>query len=363
MDSHQRLNQILQAASVSRIVYALVMPETEQVVDNVLDGRDCEAKVGREAYHRMFREAWTQKQDAMHEEFFETWKNWASPVLQFDPQQFAFQYPTGGASEALRESIHAYAARARREGFTPRLHLFEGEYEGYAAYAAAAGIETCSHNRHDWQQAIERLTPHDQFYLSQPSAIDGMVWDAYDQFMQQLVARSPGTELMLDVTYVGCVARKFSIDASYPNIPAIFFSLSKPAGVYYHRIGGMLARDEYPGLFGNKWFKNLTSLKIGTEFMRRYSVCELPTRYRSVQVQVVEEVNQELGLTLMPADVMLLAIGQPSPTASELESFLQRGSVGEQCVRVCLTPRMAHVIDPKLNPHVAARDYERFGQS
>ncbi len=359
MDSHLQLNALLAESGVSKIVYALVMPETEHTIDAVLDGPKCGLPGGRDRFHALFREAWTQKQDAVHEEFFHTWFAWSSPIVQLDAASFPFQYPTSGASEGLREAINSYAAAAHREGFEPRLHVFDGEYEGFAVYAAAAGIEVCSHHRHDWKSELGSVAPHDQWYVSQPSAVDGMVWDDFDAFAKALYEKVPTAELMLDLSYVGCVAREFTVNANHPNIAAIFLSLSKPAGVYYHRIGGMLSKHEYQGLFGNKWFKNVASLSIGSAFMMRYGVHELPRKYQRTQAEAVERANHNLGLNLCPADVVLLGIGEPSSNPSELERFLLRGPIGEQKVRVCLTPSMAYAIDPKLNPNVSARVYER----
>ncbi len=315
---------------------------------------------GREHYHNLFREAWTQKQDIVHEAFFDAWLKWSSPVVKLSGSEYPYRYPTSGASEGLREAIHMYGARARQENFWPTIHTFEGEYEGYAAYARAAGIPLKTHRRGHWLQAIQSVRPTDQFYISQPSGIDGNVWNEFDSFAQELARKVPQAQLMLDLSYVGCVAKDYLIDASYPNIAAIFLSLSKPAGVYYHRIGGMFSRHEYLGLFGNKWFKNISSLCIGTEFMSRYAVQELPRKYLPVQQQAVQDLKSQLGLELEPADIVLLAVGQPRPQLSDLERYLLRGPDGEALVRVCLTARMAHAIDPKLNPRVVARYYEQL---
>lgn len=358
MASDSRLQQLLSRVGVSKIVYALVMPETEATIDAVLDG-SCDGR-GRDGYHHRFREAWTQKQDAAHDAFFESWFTWTARVVSIDTTLFPFRYPTAGASEGIREAIHAYGAVARRDGIQPSIHLFEGEYEGYAAYARAACIPVVYHRRSRWRDAIQRVEDRDQFYISQPSAIDGMVWDSLDAFATELHSLRPAAELMLDLSYVGCVPHPFSVNANHPNIAAVFISLSKPAGVYYHRIGGMLARNEYLGLFGNKWFKNISSLAIGTEFMRRYGVHDLPSKYAAVQQQVLEEIRSELGLPLAPSDVFLLGIGSPARDATELERFLLRGPVDEAKVRVCLTARMAHIINPSLDPKVSPRYYEQI---
>jgi hypothetical protein len=359
MDGHEELNGILTKAGVSKIVYALVMPETEATIDAVLDGEQ-HSQVGRDRFHHLFREAWTQKQDATHEEFFRRWQQWVQPVVRYSPTEFAYAYPTAGASEALRESIHAFAARARRSSECVRLHVFHGEYEGFAAYAAAAGIDVQVHRRDAWTESIAQIGQHDQFFVSQPSALDGCVWPDFQAFADRLYQVQPTAQIMLDLSYVGCVAKPFLVPAESPNIHAIFISLSKPAGMYYHRIGGMLSKSEYPGLFGNKWFKNIASLAIGTEFMTRYAVRELPSKYQAVQLQVIQEINASLSLRLQPADILLLGIGAPHSDPSPLEKFLFRGSPGAQKVRVCLTPRIAHAINPELTSSVTPRYYERL---
>ncbi|HYD17163.1 MAG TPA: hypothetical protein VEF76_01625, partial [Patescibacteria group bacterium] len=163
LSPHERLNLLLAEAGVSKTVYSYVMPETEAMLDALLDQ-------DRAGLHDIYREAWTQKQDAMHEEFFAAWKAWSAPVLRFNSFEFPWVYTTGGASEALREAVYAYGHEARVSGFAPVIHVFEGDYEGFAAYAGAAGIPVVAHNRRDWQQAATRIGPRDQFYLSQPSA-------------------------------------------------------------------------------------------------------------------------------------------------------------------------------------------------
>lgn len=352
---HERLNALLENAGVSKTVYSYVMPETEATLDALLDG-------GRDALHGMYREAWTQKQDAMHEEFFATWKKWSSPVVKFNDSEFPWVYTTGGASEALREAIYAYGHEARMQGFAPTIHVFVGDYEGFAAYAQAAGIPVVAHHRRDWQAAIEKIGLRDQFYISQPAAIDGNVWGDFDAFVNTLYKHRPTAQVMLDLTYVGCVARPFTVEAFAPNIRAIFFSLSKPMGVYYHRVGGMLSRGAYPGLFGNKWFKNLLSLKLGTVLMQKYGVHELPRKYAAVgQMPAIAKTKRTLGLDLVPADVFLLAAAPYDGKGDELAQYLVRGGAGEEKLRLCLTPTIAALVNPDIDSTVRARAHEGVG--
>lgn len=346
---YQQLNALLEKAGVSKTVYTYVMPETEAAFDRLLDE-------DRESIRDMYRESWTQKQDTMHEEFFDTWRAWVAPIVRLTAD-YSYVYTTCGASEALREAVHDYGARARAEGFTPVIHVFEAEYEGFTAYAQAAGIRVVAHPRASWREAVGAIGPRDQFYLSQPSAIDGNVWGDYPDFARALYAAQPTAELMLDLTYVGCVAKEFSVDASFPNIRAVFFSLSKPLGAYYHRIGGMLSRAAYPGLFGNKWFKNLLSLRLGTLMMQSHGVYDLPRKYSLIgQRPALYLAQQKLGLTLEASDAFILATAAPSPEMSGLERYLQRNPGGR--LRICLTPTIAHLINPVLSSVVKARPHE-----
>src|SRR5713101_9813110 len=73
--------------------------------------------------------------------------------------------------------------------------------------------------------------------------------------------------------------------------------------------------EPYPALFGNKWFKNLTSLAIGTEFMNTHHVFEMPRKYSPVQRRALEQVSGSLKqqgheVQLRPSDVFLLATGE-----------------------------------------------------
>jgi hypothetical protein len=154
--------------------------------------------------------------------------------------------------------------------------------------------------------------------------------------------------VLLDVTYVGSIAEAPSarIAADSPSVLALAFSLSKPFGVYYDRIGGVLCRKAIPSLFGNQWFKNLTSLQLGQVLLDRHDVFELPRRYRQVQREAAARVGQHLGLTLSPSDVSVLAQADASAaTDRELAGFLRRPAGDPNAsLRLCLTPTMAEMI-------------------
>ena len=336
----------LLGAGASGTIYSLVMPESEAALAALV--RDEDALFDR------YREPWTQKQDAMHEAYFDAWIGWSAPVVRFDAADFPFRYPTAGASEGIFKLMSEYLGRMRVKGTEPTIHIFEGEYEGFPAYADALGIRCVRHDRSQWQAAAQAIDARGLFWISQPSAIDGQVWPHFEPFVQRLAAERPDVAVIPDLTYVGSVARPFGIALDSPNIPAFVISHSKPFGGYYHRIGGVFSRAECPTLFGNKWFKNLLSLAWGTEMMRRHPVFALPAKYRAVQEEACRRAGQALGIgPLQPADVLLMGTASPGTAGSGVLRTVLRGCPSEQIVRLCLTPAMTVLIDPATAPATA----------
>jgi hypothetical protein len=371
----EELKQVLRSVGACKTIYSLVMPETEAIKRKVFGGDqktafeqtlqtagtpvDADALLraserARAPYFELFREAWTQKQDLMHQAFFERWRSWVRPIVRIASDDFTFQYPTAGASEGLRALIDEYGARARRDHFEPHIHVFAGDYEGFVAYAEAAYIPVIRHDRGDWLHAIADVSQASanrpaQWYISQPSSIDGNVWPDFDVFVRALADKSPNTEIIVDLTYVGCITQDATIRTNYPNIPALVLSLSKPMGAYYDRIGGALARAPYPALFGNMWFKNLTSLAIGTQFMTTYGVTELPRKYATIQRRATDTIMTKLkalghDVVVSPSDVFLLASGEMPANPGVLHRHLARAADRGNIVRLCLTPTMAAMI-------------------
>ena len=158
----------LLAAGVSGTIYSLVMQESEAVLAALT--RDEETLFDR------YREPWTEKQDAMHEAYFDGWIEWSAPIVSFTTGDFPFRYPTAGASEGIFKLMSEYLARARTAGHEPTFHIFEGEYEGYPAYAKSLNLPCVRHDRSRWREIIEEISRDGLFWISQPSAIDGTVW-------------------------------------------------------------------------------------------------------------------------------------------------------------------------------------------
>jgi hypothetical protein len=347
------IDRRLIAAGASKTIYALVMPETERVLlETIAPQLRAGARHLDEAafadWLDIYHEPWTKKQDAAHMAFFSTWRDWVGPVADIGGG-FEFWYPTAGASEGLIHLITSYGNLARKERFEPVIHIFEGEYEGYPAYAESQFIAVRKHGRSKWEATLDQIGPREQVYISQPSAIDGNLWQDFGRFVTTLHDRQPAAEVIADLTYVGAVARDYHVSVDCPNVKAVVFSLSKPMGVYYHRIGGLLSRTAMPSLFGNQWFKNLLSLRYGTEFMRRFGVQELPKRYAPLQQRAAARIATLLNLPVEPSDVMLMG-AVPAialrEAGAELAAYVTR-SPGDPSIpaRLCLTAGMAALID------------------
>jgi hypothetical protein len=361
----------LLAAGASGTIYAMVMPESEAGIQHVVDGCDLAdvdwmADGGMSKLKRMrdqewlsqFREPWTSRQDTSHVEWFDSWIRWTKPVVGFDPDAFPFRFPTAGASEGIYKVMSEYAARPVPRHATPSISVFHGEYEGFTSFAEGLNLPIARVDRDDLAETIRTLPHGTQFWISQPSAIDGMVWDGFNDFATRLAAERPDVQLVPDLSYVGAVARDYHIDLTSPSIDSFVVSHSKPFGGYYHRCGGVFSRVEWRSLFGNVWFKNLTSIAYGVEMMRRHGVQDLPRRYRETQERAARDIGERLGIQgLKAADVFMIGIAPMPDDPDPLVHALRRGAGSTRCVRVCLTPSMSAIVDRRFAPDIHDRFY------
>lgn len=357
-----RIKADLLASGATGTIYALVMPESERGIRDVVDGLD-ETGDRRDRtgnWLSMFREPWTQKQDAMHVEYFEEWLRWSSPVVRVDAASFAHRYPTAGASEGIFKIMSEYAAAMRSRRREPTVHVFDGEYEGFASFAKSLQMDVVRHSRDDWRGVVHTLKQGGQFWISQPSSIDGGLWEPFDEFVSTMARLRSDMQIVPDLSYVGSVARSYEIALDHPNIQSFVISQSKPFGGYYHRCGGVFSRLELPSLFANMWFKNLTSLAWGTRMMRTYGVQELPRRYRAAQEEAAALIARRLGIDgLYCADISMLATAPVPDEPTETVASLIRGKGSDRCIRVCLTPTMTVLIDPEMAPTMSMALAER----
>jgi len=286
---------------VTRTVYGLYYPETRRIVDALWAERP----------HDWYERNYTGRQDAMHRPCFERWRAWTGAAGVTIGDGFPHEYPTAGASEAIHALLALHAARGGK-----RIHVFAGEYEGYSYLGQALGLDVIVHSRDPelYRGSLARAArPGDVFWLSQPSSIDGNLWAGFDRFRDWLASETPGAKLVVDVTYVGAVAIEPRVDLDHDVVQAVVFSLSKPFGVYYHRIGGIVSRAEVPTLRGHHWFKNLFSVHLGERLMAAHPARDLPTRYLALQHETIDHciADGEVPPTARASDVVMLAHAPP----------------------------------------------------
>lgn len=344
------LEQILKNYGVSKTVYSWRFPETTVLYMGMLHAQRSEM----ESRHA---NAWEKTQDVYDQEFFRDWIDWVEPLnLKIDFEDFEHRYPTAGSSEAIREVLAYLGSLAQYKPSlgVPTIHIFEGEYEGYKALAKPYGIRVVEHPRFGVEKSIRDFMKHGQtteghyFFLSQPSAIDGNIWTSCGSFLRWLRDHTD-IRVALDLCYVGLVpqskwfyppkseqSRIFggSERDTFEIVDYVFMSLSKVFGVYYNRIGGVFSRNPIPGLWGNKWFKNLDSLYFGQQLMKSYGPFYLPNKYHPHQQEAREILHHDDNLLFEDtrcSDVILL-----SHAYSNNKSVFSRG--GNK--RFCMTPLM-----------------------
>jgi hypothetical protein len=359
--------RVLLDSGASGTVYALTVPESHKAIQDVVDGAAAasgfDGSGDRQEWLSAFEEAWTSKQDAEHETFFDVWTAWSRPVVSFDREAFPNRYPTAGASEAIFKLMSAECAKAAHDGRQAFVHVFEGEYEGFRQYATAHGMEVRTHPRSEWRDLTIDPSEAGQFWISQPSAIDGMVWDDFDAFCANMAKSSPSIEIVPDLSYVGAVARDYAFCVDHPNVDSFVVSCSKPFGGYYHRCGGAFSRTEKKGLFANVWFKNLTSLRWGVRMLRTNGVFDLPRRYREAQETAAETIGRRLAIDgLRAADVMVMAVAPVREDLGPVIGTLVRGCDKEALVRICVTPTMASIVAPHQAPTMTRHLLSKYGK-
>ncbi len=311
---------------VSRTVYALYLPETRAIVE----------RLWNEKPHFMYDEAYTKKQDQYHRSFFEEYKKFSSSDVNVDWSDFPYEYPTNGSSEAIREQIAYLKAQNINT-----MYILEGEYEGYEAIAIPLGFNVVklSHSLEVLKSTI--YEQNSVFFLSQPNSAFGNIWSDYDSFLSFMNEHNQHVRFYVDLTYLGNVITVNKVNITYDNIDGVFFSLSKTFGVYYHRIGGCFLKKANPLLYGNMWFKNLFSLRLGETLMRELDKNEIVSKYKQKQLEAIKMINENIK----PSDVWLIGTIDIKHLDQEMLSMLKRFENSTQ--RLCLTQQLDKIINIK----------------
>lgn len=323
---------IIKEFGISKTVYSLCFPETKKVLESLWKESD--------NLHDMYSETWTKKQDDYHITFANTFKEWSKPSLSVNWDDFPFFYPTNGASEAIREQL-AYLSTKENK----RIFVFDGEYEGYEAIAESLKMPVVKIKRDKFTDYSKEFEQGGSFFISQPSSIDGNVWNEFNAFMSYL-STFDDVAVYVDTVYVGCIDKEYSIYLDFEIIKGVFFSLSKVFGVYYHRIGGVFLKEANPLLYGNMWFKNVFSMRYGEALMKQFDVNYFPKKYKDQKLKTIQQLESTLNVKMRNSDALLLTTIEKE--TFEHEKFLTR-SKDSKDIRVCITPLLETLIKKDVN--------------
>ena len=144
--------------------------------------------------------------------------------------------------------------------------------------------------------------PHGHWFLSNPSARDGMIVPA--ERIRAIC--DAGHQVFYDLSYLG-MTQLAVYDIAHPNIAAAVISYSKPFGLFYYRIGFTFSRAGIPVLEANKWFKNVYGLLIADRILDSIDLPQLTRKYKLLQAEIVGTINDQLDLDLTASDAFLLA--------------------------------------------------------
>ncbi len=275
----------------------------------------------------LFDETWTKKQDNLHQEYLSLWKKSQEANIS-SIEDLNFGYPTNGSSEAIFMQLTHLNSKGKR------LVVFKEEYEGYSMFAKNINMPLFFVDRDNVEWSL--INPiNDVFFISQPSSIDGNIWNGFDNFMQS--TQDKGISVYIDLAYVGLFEHE-AIKLNYKNIDGIFFSLSKIFGVYYHRIGGCFLREENPLLWPMLWFKNLNSIGYGQELLKKKISGAFEKDFnnaKNLQVKICDEMSKKLNLNIIPSDVPMIATVEYDDKIDWLKGLLRSGEA--QRVRICIS--------------------------
>ncbi len=248
---------------------------------------------------------------------------------------FEYSYPTPGSSEGIFKLLTKL-----KVGSTESIYVLDGEYEGYREYAGPDDLKMEVRHINPDEMDLETLEPG-TWFISNPSARDGNIIP--NKFITDLC--NADHEVILDLAYVGAT-KPHQFDVSHENIPAVVMSFSKPYGVFKDRIGGFVfTRESTHSLYGNKWFKgikaNLEALKLAEELGPDESgTTKLYNKYRPVQLEIIEKINDEFSLGIRPSDSLLLGYltGEDAEELDAAQLDLIKDFKRGTGYRFCLTP-------------------------
>jgi hypothetical protein len=239
------------------------------------------------------------------------------------------RYPLHGSAQG----IGLLLTHLRTQHAVSEIHVLAGDYEGYASQAAQHGVGVVAVTLEDaW--SVSGGT----WFVSSPSAVDGAPLP--DGFVEDLIGRAD--RVIVDVAYHGLAGR---VPAAVPaGTFAWLWSLSKPWGLFWRRVGVLACVEPVGAAYAQRWFKDPGRLLAAFDVVSRFEPWAMADRYRQVQ-GVAVEVLASAGLRVEAAETVLLACvfedGSDPVVFAELAAAVRRPGVA----RVSLTPLLEKLLE------------------
>jgi histidinol-phosphate/aromatic aminotransferase/cobyric acid decarboxylase-like protein len=316
-------------ANPAATVYSYYAPEIENTVSKALTLLNYSHKP--DSIHATLRKNYEPGLDDLHLPLMEKYEAFARSEGVIGLDTFNYKYFTNGSSEGIFHLINAFGP----------LYQFEGEYQGYKALCDATGrsIQTITLEGSDLDTPYINNVEPGVIILSNPASKDGNI---VDPAVLNKILNSEHS-VIIDLAYMGMTRKPLNLDLTHPKVLAVVGSLSKPFGLYYYRIGFCYAKIDVPSLYGNKWFKNALSIKIGEAVLDEATpkkMAAFKDKYFDLQERAVEETGRFAhapGGWIKPSDVWLLAHAQV-PTGTWGGPSIAPFKRTDSDLRYCLTP-------------------------
>lgn len=312
-------------------IYSYYSPEVELVVQYAL--RELNG-IRPGNVHSTLKQNYSPGLDDLHLPLLSKYEQFARFEGVIGLDAFDNKYFTNGSSEAI---FHLVTGLLPAE----QLYQFEGEYQGYEALANSVGRSIITVKS---TGELMSLKPG-VLIVSNPASKNG-------NRINGLIVKewSRKHRIILDLAYMGMTQEPLNLDLTDDAIIAVVGSLSKPFGLYYYRIGFCYSKWPIASLFGNKWFKNALSIKLGEAVLDEWTPAKIQafkTKYFALQERAVVATNSHFGFTsynstnqIKPSEVWLLgALHRPHSISDNYDpSDLKPFKRVEGVWRFCLTP-------------------------
>ena len=251
---------------------------------------------------------------------------WNEPVMDSIEQnsgiaglhELPSRYPTAGTAQAIGHIL----AHLRHHHDVTQIFVPSGDYEGYQYQAENYGIETVHFD-------INGPLPSGQWvFLSCPSAIDGN--EISEAILTSLCADN---RTIIDYAYHGLTSTRTRVTPQ--NVWGALWSMSKPYGLFYRRVGFAWLSEPVPALHSTRWFKNPEALLAAAKVVKEFSPADgwIYDTSRKHQIQAIELCKPYFD-GLVPSDCLLLA-----NTRIKAETWRRDG----QTARICVSPAIEHL--------------------